>query len=139
MMQLDLLALNGDYARLNELLLEAGDINDKVGLVPYDLDKIEQKEYQPSISTMLTESEAHTCPICFEDFKAGDKTVSLPKCNHTYHPECVNGWLLKNPLCPMCRSNVRSCLYNQEIEIQQPQNGGYRGLEDLESQRIGEI
>jgi len=112
MMRLNHLVAEGDISALNALLLENGDINDKVGLVQRDIDKLETKDFSQSFAEMLTGSESHTCPICYEDYKTGDRVIKLPRCEHSFHPECVTGWLMKNPLCPMCRGNVRSGLYD---------------------------
>jgi hypothetical protein len=34
----------------------------------------------------------HKCPICMEDFKAGDVVKRLP-CLHAYHQSCIDEWL----------------------------------------------
>lgn len=46
------------------------------------------------------------CAICLEDFKMGEKCRLLPFCNHSFHAECVDSWLLRNPICPVCRTAV---------------------------------
>jgi E3 ubiquitin-protein ligase ATL6/9/15/31/42/55 len=39
----------------------------------------------------------------FED----DETLRLiPKCDHVFHPECIDEWLAKNTTCPVCRANL---------------------------------
>jgi hypothetical protein len=41
---------------------------------------------------------------------AGDKLRLLP-CQHRYHTECIDPWLLKNSLkCPCCNSNTSAAL-----------------------------
>ena len=45
------------------------------------------------------------CPICLETFEEGqDLSRSQErKCQHTFHAECLNLWLMKHDGCPCCR------------------------------------
>ena len=45
--------------------------------------------------------EETTCSICMEDIEAGTLASTLP-CEHRFHRECVEDWLLRKPACPMC-------------------------------------
>jgi hypothetical protein len=63
-----------------------------------------------------TESAAHDgtsedgtlgCSICTEDFTKGEEVRVLP-CNHKFHPDCVDPWLLNvSGTCPLCRIDLR--------------------------------
>lgn len=47
------------------------------------------------------------CSICTEDFQKGEELRVLP-CNHKFHPECVDPWLLNvSGTCPLCRVDLR--------------------------------
>lgn len=46
------------------------------------------------------------CAVCLENFMAGDKCRLLPVCSHSFHAECIDIWLLKTPICPVCRSSA---------------------------------
>lgn len=47
------------------------------------------------------------CSICTEDFNKGEEVRVLP-CNHKFHPECVDPWLLNvSGTCPLCRIDLR--------------------------------
>jgi Ring finger domain len=47
------------------------------------------------------------CSICTEDFHKGEEVRVLP-CNHKFHPECVDPWLLNvSGTCPLCRIDLR--------------------------------
>jgi len=47
------------------------------------------------------------CSICTEDFETGQDQRVLP-CNHKFHPECVDPWLLNvSGTCPLCRIDLR--------------------------------
>ncbi|EXJ93896.1 hypothetical protein A1O1_02289 [Capronia coronata CBS 617.96] len=55
-----------------------------------------------------TDAEGHLgCSICTEDFKKGEEVRVLP-CNHKFHPDCVDPWLLNvSGTCPLCRTHLR--------------------------------
>ena len=55
-----------------------------------------------------TDAEGHLgCSICTEDFTKGEEVRVLP-CNHKFHPECVDPWLLNvSGTCPLCRIDLR--------------------------------
>lgn len=42
------------------------------------------------------------CSICMERYLPNSEVYSMP-CRHTFHFDCIETWLLKNPSCPMCR------------------------------------
>lgn len=47
------------------------------------------------------EGEAPSCSICTEDFERGQDVRVLP-CNHSYHPACIDPWLLNvSGTCPL--------------------------------------
>ncbi|XVF58097.1 hypothetical protein PTKIN_Ptkin07bG0035200 [Pterospermum kingtungense] len=46
------------------------------------------------------------CAVCLENFKMGEKCRLLPLCSHSFHAECVDSWLLRNPICPICRTSA---------------------------------
>ena len=41
------------------------------------------------------------CIICLEDMKYNEKLI-LVKCSHIYHKECLEKWIKKNNVCPLC-------------------------------------
>ncbi|KAL2939785.1 RING-H2 finger protein ATL56, partial [Bienertia sinuspersici] len=48
-----------------------------------------------------------TCPICLDNVMEGDICRVLPSCKHVFHLNCVDKWILKSPVCPVCRSSVK--------------------------------
>ncbi|XP_004515703.1 E3 ubiquitin-protein ligase ATL6-like [Cicer arietinum] len=46
------------------------------------------------------------CAVCLTDFKEHDTLRLLPKCNHVFHPQCIDSWLASHVTCPVCRANL---------------------------------
>lgn len=62
-----------------------------------------------------TSSAEDKCPICIEalENKTGtgvdtETNTKILGCNHVFHEECVNAWLLVNDTCPICRRLVNT-------------------------------
>ncbi|XP_020257459.1 RING-H2 finger protein ATL56-like [Asparagus officinalis] len=49
---------------------------------------------------------ASECAVCLEVFEDGDKCRMLPQCEHSFHVDCVDSWLLRAAVCPTCRASV---------------------------------
>jgi hypothetical protein len=47
------------------------------------------------------------CSICFGAYESNDILRILPKCGHVFHAECIDRWILTNPLCPLCKTSWR--------------------------------
>ncbi|KAK5949494.1 hypothetical protein OHC33_009486 [Knufia fluminis] len=64
------------------------------------------------------------CSICTEDFNKGEEVRVLP-CNHKFHPECVDPWLLNvSGTCPLCRIDLRPKNEQQEqVEVETARQG----------------
>ncbi|KAL1967057.1 hypothetical protein VTN77DRAFT_3581 [Rasamsonia byssochlamydoides] len=52
------------------------------------------------------DSGNNVCAICTDDFVKGQDVRVLP-CNHQFHPECVDPWLVNvSGTCPLCRIDL---------------------------------
>lgn len=48
-----------------------------------------------------------TCPICLDDFEPQQTQVRQLPCQHVYHPECIDTFLIqRSSLCPLCKESV---------------------------------
>ncbi|XP_030455750.2 E3 ubiquitin-protein ligase ATL31-like [Syzygium oleosum] len=45
------------------------------------------------------------CAVCLTEFDGFDRLKILPKCEHVFHPECIDAWLASHVTCPVCRAN----------------------------------
>jgi len=52
------------------------------------------------------EAAGGDCAVCLEAFEPGDRCRRLPRCEHSFHAECVDSWLRKSGACPVCRAEV---------------------------------
>ncbi|XP_028806207.1 E3 ubiquitin-protein ligase ATL31-like [Neltuma alba] len=47
------------------------------------------------------------CAVCLCEFDQHDTLRLLPKCNHVFHPQCIDAWLASHVTCPVCRSRLK--------------------------------
>ena len=47
------------------------------------------------------------CTICLVEFEEGDAVKIVPGCDHVFHKECLDGWLLKAFKCPNCNVVIK--------------------------------
>ncbi|KAJ7973385.1 E3 ubiquitin-protein ligase ATL6-like [Quillaja saponaria] len=46
------------------------------------------------------------CAVCLCEFEDDEKLRLIPKCDHVFHPECIDEWLKSHTTCPVCRANL---------------------------------
>ena len=48
------------------------------------------------------------CHICLDHFRVGEEISwsNVSKCEHCFHSQCINEWLLKHQACLLCRANM---------------------------------
>ncbi|KAE9591942.1 putative transcription factor C2H2 family [Lupinus albus] len=103
------------------------------GLKKHELMKIPVAVYGSGENIKVTE-----CPICLGEFEKGDKVRMLPKCNHGFHINCIDTWLVTHSSCPNCRhsllleksSTKLSCFRSNDIDA----NNNNRLQENLSDQ-----
>ncbi|CAN1783977.1 E3 ubiquitin-protein ligase ATL6 [Linum perenne] len=47
------------------------------------------------------------CAVCLNEFEDDETLRLIPKCDHVFHPECIDAWLESHTTCPVCRANAR--------------------------------
>ncbi|KEH19947.1 putative transcription factor C2H2 family [Medicago truncatula] len=50
--------------------------------------------------------EPFDCAVCLCQFTEQDMLRLLPLCNHAFHIDCIDTWLLSNSTCPLCRGSL---------------------------------
>ncbi|EES07317.1 hypothetical protein BDA96_04G267300 [Sorghum bicolor] len=74
------------------------------GLSPEDLNELPCHDHE--CSKAGAGAAGAECAVCLEAFQAGDRCRVLPRCEHGFHAQCVDQWLRKSRLCPVCRAEV---------------------------------
>lgn len=62
--------------------------------------------FYSTIKDLKTGKGPLECAVCLTDFKDQDTLRLLPKCNHVFHPQCIDSWLASHVTCPVCRANL---------------------------------
>ena len=47
------------------------------------------------------------CCICLAPYEANDQVRILP-CSHSYHKDCIDHWLERSVLCPLCKTPLET-------------------------------
>ncbi|KAA8527430.1 hypothetical protein F0562_034855 [Nyssa sinensis] len=65
-----------------------------------------------------THPDSLECAVCLSEFEEKEKGRLLPKCNHSFHIDCIDMWFHSHSSCPLCRSSVEPEVSAQLPEIQ---------------------
>ncbi|KHN31506.1 E3 ubiquitin-protein ligase ATL6 [Glycine soja] len=64
-----------------------------------------QRSFTPTSRTSIRPTKRSNAPSV-TDFTHKDSLRLLPKCNHVFHPHCIDSWLTSHVTCPVCRANL---------------------------------
>ena len=58
---------------------------------------------EPILNVFINKQEGDykECVICLEDMGKNQELI-LIKCSHIYHKKCLEDWISKNSICPLC-------------------------------------
>ncbi|XP_058087589.1 E3 ubiquitin-protein ligase ATL31-like [Magnolia sinica] len=80
------------------------------------------------------------CAVCLNEFEDDETLRLLPKCNHVFHPDCIDAWLSSHTTCPVCRSNL---VPGSESEVvatfETPESEPVTEGENRDSQRLEHV
>ena len=51
------------------------------------------------------DDDGETCAICLVEFE-DDERIKVLRCEHAFHAECIDPWLHRHNVCPMCKQRV---------------------------------
>lgn len=46
------------------------------------------------------------CAVCLNEYEDEETLRLIPKCDHVFHPECIDAWFENHVTCPVCRANL---------------------------------
>ena len=86
----------------SEVIINEGD---------FDLDLEEEQLFLLSVSdsknNLIVITREDQCSICMENYLCKkQKIIKFNECNHIFHEDCINKWIIHNKTCPICRTNV---------------------------------
>mmetsp|Transcript_14430 Transcript_14430/g.17149 ORF Transcript_14430/g.17149 Transcript_14430/m.17149 type:complete len:598 (+) Transcript_14430:94-1887(+) len=64
------------------------------------------KGYKGKGSSLDGDNIDNTCAICINDMEDHEMVKLLPNCQHCYHGDCLDEWLRRSTLCPLCKQEV---------------------------------
>ncbi|NXE19058.1 RN128 ligase, partial [Ardeotis kori] len=76
-----------------------------------------------------TGPDGDTCVVCIELYKPNE-VVRILTCNHLFHKNCIDPWLLEHRTCPMCKCDILKVL-GVEVDAEE-------GLESVQVTVSGE-
>ncbi|XP_014499136.1 RING-H2 finger protein ATL2 [Vigna radiata var. radiata] len=72
---------------------------------------------------------APECAVCLYEFELGESGRVLPKCNHSFHTDCIDMWFHSHDTCPLCRAPVeRAAEPEVVITVSEPESGSGENL-----------
>jgi hypothetical protein len=69
-------------------------------------DRIEIESHSYSSIKEINKDVNNECCICLTEFN-NDDSVSILKCNHVFHHDCITEWSTYKINCPVCRENFK--------------------------------
>ncbi|CAI0551117.1 unnamed protein product [Linum tenue] len=84
------------------------------------------------------------CAVCLNEFEDDETLRLIPKCDHVFHPECIDAWLESHTTCPVCRADLTlnqsgdgsTVQSSVEPELMAPAPVMTRAASDLEAGRV---
>ncbi|MCL7040005.1 hypothetical protein MKW94_013963 [Papaver nudicaule] len=93
--------LETSYIEISDIF----DVQGTRGMSPDSVDKLPKFDIIRK-GTVDQCGENISCSICLQDFSEGETARELPNCKHQFHLLCIDGWLIIQASCPVCRKDV---------------------------------
>ena len=76
------------------------DLREQIPLGAEETQRLPMRKYHSK------KEASDNCVICVDEFIEEDQVRVLP-CNHVFHPQCIDEWLVNHSsLCPLCKKEV---------------------------------
>lgn len=80
-------------------------------IIKNEIDKLPMLRYTKDMALQ-------DCPVCIDAFSEGQE-VRVLGCNHSFHRECIDAWLMNSLKCPICRAPVSNHTRSPSYEAYQ--------------------
>jgi len=107
---------NGDdYEALWDLADRVGEVQRR-GLNDDEIEFMPTTNFKPaavakdSAGSSNSEEGVAECRVCLSEFEANETLRTLP-CLHRFHKHCIDEWIKRNAVCPVCRVPLREQLH----------------------------
>lgn len=57
------------------------------------------------------------CAVCLNEFEEDETLRLLPKCDHVFHPDCIDAWLESHVTCPVCRADLAPQAGDEPVQL----------------------
>ncbi|KAL6227694.1 hypothetical protein ACLB2K_001651 [Fragaria x ananassa] len=84
------------------------------GLDPAVIEKFPMFVYS-DVKDLKIGKGALECAVCLSEFEDYETLRLLPKCDHVFHPDCIDAWLASHITCPVCRAMLQQ--QNDQVVI----------------------
>ncbi|KAH0686973.1 hypothetical protein KY284_017526 [Solanum tuberosum] len=78
------------------------------------------------------------CAVCLNEFEDDEMLRLIPKCDHVFHPECIDAWLKSHVTCPVCRADLTP-KPDEPVPVQTPDTNRELGQEQENLQQNNEV
>ena len=84
-----------------EALLHSG------GLTEAELEQLPLRVVQSGDDLLRSDNDdgSYFCSVCLEAYVEGDTVRTIP-CFHTFHQRCIDDWLSRRAVCPICKHSA---------------------------------
>ncbi|KAL2490485.1 E3 ubiquitin-protein ligase ATL6 [Abeliophyllum distichum] len=72
------------------------------------------------------------CAVCLNEFEDNETLRLLPKCDHVFHPECIDAWLVSHVTCPVCRADLVPKDGDEQADLPELSNSNGETNENME-------
>uniref|UniRef100_A0A7N0TXC8 RING-type E3 ubiquitin transferase n=1 Tax=Kalanchoe fedtschenkoi TaxID=63787 RepID=A0A7N0TXC8_KALFE len=76
------------------------------GLDPEEIRTLPVYAYSAFRDLEIGKGSRAECPVCLGEFGEHESVRLLPKCDHAFHPKCIESWLVGSGTCPVCRTDL---------------------------------
>ncbi|KAK4744706.1 hypothetical protein SAY87_011018 [Trapa incisa] len=69
------------------------------------------------------------CAVCLNEFEDHEALRLLTKCDHVFHPDCIDPWLSSHTTCPVCRTKLDPESGGLALPAESPPVGAMRSVQ----------